>query len=79
MLTSPVQPQSQKGEDGPIGFEDIPPWNYDILNSTGNSMKNGVKSLALVPYKKGWAMWNKYRDRIRYIWHPDKQLWMPNK
>ena len=70
-MTSPACQSMMTGEDYPIGFDETPPWN--ITNSTWN----GVKSAALVPYKKGWAMWNKYRGRIRYIWNPKYRLWMP--
>ena len=69
-MKSPAHVKIPKGEDQPIGFDETPPW--DIEPST----KNGETS-SVVPYKKGWAMWNKYRDRLRYVWHPGKQLWLP--
>ena len=56
------------GEDYPIGFDETPPWVIDC------STQSGEKSSALTPYKKGWAMWNKYRGRIRYIWNPKLKL-----
>lgn len=71
MTTSPVQPKNE-GEDYPIGFDETPPWDID------SSTKSGDKSSALVPYKKGWAMWNKYRGKARYVWNTRLKLWLPN-
>ena len=66
-MTSPNQPELT-GEDYPIGFDETPPLDTDC------SQASGGKSAALTPYKKGWAMWNKYRGRIRYIWNPKLRL-----
>lgn len=72
MKCSPAQPKMET-EGYPIGFDETPPWD------TNYSTTSGEKLSALVPYKKGWALWNKYRDRIRYIWNPKNALWLPDK
>ena len=72
-MTSPPEPEDAR-EDYPIGFDETPP----LSRSAESSTRNFEQSAALTPYKKGWAMWNKYRDRIRYIWNPKYALWLPN-